>query len=110
MLSKLEIARAVAERQGITIQDAYAVIEVTTDVIAESLEKDNVHLAGLGTFKKVTLRAREGRNPRTGETVQIPERVVVRFKPSKKLTPSDHRAKTSRGIGKEGGKTTDRQE
>ncbi|HOV88136.1 MAG TPA: HU family DNA-binding protein [Syntrophobacteraceae bacterium] len=104
MLSRLEIARTVAEREKITIQDAYSIIGTTIDVIAESLEKDNVQLTGLGTFKKVTLPAREGRNPKTGETIQIPERAVVRFKPSKRLLPSERQLRTSRGNGKKRGR------
>ena len=106
MITRLDIAKEVAAKESISIQNAYSLIGVVVDVIAESLEKDNVQLPGLGTFKRTTLQAREGRNPRTGELIQIPKRTVVRFKASKGLASSNGR---SRASGRKGGKNGGRQ-
>ncbi len=96
MITRLDIAKEVAAKESISIQNAYSLIGTLVDVIVESLEKDHVQLSGLGTFKRVNLQPREGRNPRTGETIQIPKRTVVRFKPAKGLASSNGK-KTVRG-------------
>jgi nucleoid DNA-binding protein len=96
MITRLDIAKEVAVKESISIQNAYSLIGTVVDVIAESLGKDNVQLSGLGTFKRVILQPREGRNPRTGESIQIPKRTVVRFKPAKGLASSNGK-KTSKG-------------
>ena len=49
-------------------------------------ECDTVRIKDFGTFKVKTYNARKGRNPKTGETIQIPERDVVKFVPSKTLS------------------------
>ena len=49
---------------------------------------DKVSLVGFGTFSMTTRDARQGRNPRTGETITIPEKNVVKFKPGKELMTS----------------------
>lgn len=85
MITRLDIAKELAAKENISIQNAYTLIDTFIGVIAKSLEKDNVQLSGLGTFKRVTREAREGRNPRTGEVILIPRRTVVRFTPSKEL-------------------------
>lgn len=60
--------------------------EAFMDVLKDALAAgDSVTLAGLGTFKLVERAAREGRNPRTGETIQLPASRTVRFIPGKKL-------------------------
>lgn len=85
MISQLEIARWVATKEKIAIEDAYSIIRATIETIAECLKSDDVQLVGLGTFRRVTRKARPGRNPRTGEAITIPERTVVKFRPGKAL-------------------------
>ena len=70
------------------ISKAQAVRAVTSlvDNIGNSLKSgEKVVLAGLGTFSVKMRKGRTGRNPRTGESLQIPERKVVRFKAGKTL-------------------------
>lgn len=110
MATRMDVARAVAEKQKISIQDANSIIGTTIDVISALAKKEEVQLQGLGTFKLHTRKARQGRNPRTGETIDIPERTIVRFKPSKSLHPpvrAPRAAKSSGGktAGKKGKKT-----
>jgi DNA-binding protein HU-beta len=85
--TRIDVARAVAERQKIAIQDVNAVIGSTIDVISDLVKNGDLHLVRLGTFRLVTRPARQGRNPKSGETINIPEKRVVRFKPSKSLNP-----------------------
>ena len=62
------------------------IVDEIINVLAESLSaKQIVTIAGLGVFKPATRSAREGRNPKTGETIQIPAKNTIKFKPSKKL-------------------------
>ena len=80
-MKKVELVETVAERAGITKADAGRALDATLEAITEALVKgDKVPLVGFGTFSVSRRAAREGRNPRTGETVQIAARNAVSFK------------------------------
>ncbi len=80
-MKKVELVEAVAEQTGLTKADATRAIDATFASITEALAKgDKVPLVGFGTFAVSKREAREGRNPRTGETVQIAARNAVSFK------------------------------
>ena len=80
-MKKVELVEAVADRAGITKADATRALDATLEVVTEALAKgDKVPLVGFGTFSVSKRAAREGRNPRTGETVQIAARNAVSFK------------------------------
>ena len=88
-MNKTELIAAVAEKAGLTKKDAERVVNVTVDVIAESLVKgDKVSVSGFGIFEAKTREARVGRNPRTKETIQIPATRLPVFKASKTLKDS----------------------
>ena len=79
-MKKVELVEAVAEQTGLTKADATRAIDATFASITEALAKgDKVPLVGFGTFAVSKREAREGRNPRTGETVQIAARNAVSF-------------------------------
>lgn len=86
MASKDELARAVAEKRGCSISEASSFIGTLIDVFQATLKTEDVHLVGLGSWKRVTRKARQGCNPRTGESIMIPAKTVVKFKASKGLT------------------------
>lgn len=66
--------------------DVAAVLNALAGVIQVELEESGeVFMAGVGKFSTKTRAARTGRNPQTGETIQIPEKVVVDFSPAKTL-------------------------
>jgi len=88
MATRIDVARAVADKERISIQDANSIIGTILEVIRALLQKEEVQLVGLGRFRRVTRAARTGRNPKTGEAISIPEKIMVRFKPSKGLNPS----------------------
>ena len=80
-MKKVELVEAVAEAAGLTKADATRAIDATFTVITDALVKgDKVPLVGFGTFSVSKRAAREGRNPKTGETVQIAARNAVSFK------------------------------
>ena len=80
-MKKVELVEAVAKETGLTKADANRALDATLAVITGALAKgDSVPLVGFGTFKTAKRAAREGRNPRTGETVKIAARTAVTFK------------------------------
>lgn len=88
-MKKVELVEAVAAASGLTKTDATKAIDATFAVITEALVKgDKVPVAGFGTFAVSKRSAREGRNPRTGETVKISARNAVTFKAGTALKDS----------------------
>ena len=80
-MKKVELVEAVAEKAGLTKADATRAIDATFASITEALsDGDKIALVGFGTCGVSKRAAREGRNPRTGETVQIAARNAVTFK------------------------------
>ena len=80
-MNKTELITAVAEKAGMTKKDTESVISATLDAITEALAKgDKVQLAGFGIFEVKNREARTGRNPRTGETMEIAATKIPSFK------------------------------
>lgn len=85
-MNKLELATAMAEKTGLTKKLAGEAIDAITDIITDTLRaKESVTLMGFGTFEAVQSAERTGRNPHTGESVKVPAKYKVRFKPSQML-------------------------
>lgn len=86
-MNKGELVSAIADKAGLTKDQAEAALSATIDSIQGALKKDDsVSLIGFGTFSVTNRPAREGRNPRTGETIKIAAKNVAKFKPGKKLS------------------------
>lgn len=84
-MNKGELIAAVAEA-GLTKKDAGIAVDAVFNAIGDALAKgDAVQLIGFGTFSVKERAAREGRNPRTGETVKIAAAKVPTFKAGKGL-------------------------
>ena len=80
-MKKAELVEAVAEKAGLTKADATRAIEALFDTVKTAMVKgERVAIPGFGTFSVGERAAREGRNPRTGATVQIAARKEVTFK------------------------------
>ena len=87
-MNRTELIDAMANKMdnSITKNDAEAVLKAFVDVVTEELtNKGKIQLVGFGTFETSVRPEREGRNPRTGETMKIAESVVPKFKPGKAL-------------------------
>ncbi|MDO8748365.1 MAG: HU family DNA-binding protein [Candidatus Omnitrophota bacterium] len=81
-MTKKDIALKVADKTGIKQIIVKQVLQGIFDCIIESLIRDEkIELRNFGVFKIKTRRPRIGRNPRTGQTVPVPSRKVVIFKP-----------------------------
>lgn len=85
-MNKKDLKNFVAEEMGVTKVEANASIDFVLDGIREGLKADGkVTLVGFGTFTAVKRAARKARNPKTGEPVDVPEKVVPKFKASAKM-------------------------
>lgn len=85
-MSKQQLVDMIAEKAGLTKADAARALEATTSSITDALRKgEKVALVGFGTFATSKRAARTGRNPKTGETVNIAARTTVSFKAGSKL-------------------------
>ena len=83
-MNKAEFINAVSEAAGSSKSEATAHVEAIINVVTNTLKGDNeVTLVGFGTFKAKKREARTGRNPRTGESIQISASVVPSFKAGK---------------------------
>lgn len=85
-VNKSELISVVAEKAGLTKKDTEKVVNAVFDGIGDALAKgDKVQVIGFGTFDVRERKAREGRNPATGDTITIPAVKVPVFKAGKAL-------------------------
>lgn len=85
-MNKGDLINAVAESTGITKAQAGIAVDTVFSSIEASLKSgDKAAFVGFGTFSTVNKPAREGRNPSTGKTIQIPAKTSVKFKAGKGL-------------------------
>lgn len=85
-MNKNDLISAIAERSELSRADAAKVVEGVLTAITQSLQKgEDVRLVGFGTFALATRAASVGRNPRTGEEIQIPQSKQPKFKVGKAL-------------------------
>jgi DNA-binding protein HU-beta len=88
-MRKADLINSIAQKSGLTKKDSAAAVDAYHDVVAETLAAGNsLALAGFGTFEVAERGAREGRNPKTGEKMQITASKSVKFKPGKGLKDS----------------------
>ena len=88
-MNKTELVAAMAEKTELSKKDAEKALKAFTDVVAEELTKgEKIQLVGFGTFEVAERPAREGRNPRTGETMKIAASKAPKFKAGKALKDS----------------------
>lgn len=85
-MNKSELVAQVAEATGLSKSGAEESVNAVFAAISESLEKgEEVRIVGFGTFGVSQRNATEGRNPRTGEVIQIPASKLPKFKAGKGL-------------------------
>jgi len=81
-MTKKDIVLKITDSTGIKQVDVKNIVQKTFDVIIDALVRnEKVELRNFGVFKIKERKARFGRNPRTGESVPVPPRKVVVFKP-----------------------------
>ena len=85
-MNKTELIAAIAEKTELSKKDAEKALKAFTDVVEEELKKgEKIQLVGFGTFEVSERAARDGRNPQTGETMQIAASKSPKFKAGKAL-------------------------
>ena len=85
-MNKAELITAVAQKSGLTRKDADKVVASVLESITETLASgEKVSIVGFGTFEVKERAARTGRNPSTGETIEIPASKTPSFKTGKGL-------------------------
>jgi integration host factor subunit alpha len=85
-LTKADIIESVYEKVGFSKKEASDIVELVFDTLKGTLEKgEKVKISGFGNFVVRHKRPRIGRNPQTGEEIEISERRVLTFKPSQVL-------------------------
>lgn len=85
-MTKLEIARELAERKDMPLADAIKAVDGVIDIMKDAFKNGrNVYLRGLGSFVIKERKEKTGRNPRTGEAIIIPAHKEVKFNQSQSL-------------------------
>ncbi|GMA50524.1 transcriptional regulator [Alicyclobacillus contaminans] len=85
-MNKNELVNKVAEQTGLKKKDAEQAVNSVFAAIEEALAAgEKVQVIGFGTFETRKRAARSGRNPQTGEVIEIPESTVPAFKPGNRL-------------------------
>ena len=88
-MNKAELAEKYGEEMGCSKAEADGAVDTVFCLIREALKKGKeVKISGLGTFKIVRRKARTGRNPQTGDAINIPARKKLALKASKSFTSS----------------------
>ena len=83
---KADLINRIAQEMEISKQEAETGVNLFFETIKDALKRgEEIELRGFGSFRFRTRNARAGRNPRTGESVQVPPKKVLYFKPSKLL-------------------------
>jgi integration host factor subunit beta len=85
-VTKREIAKKISEQSGITVLLALEAVQMVFDGIRETLvDEGRIELRNFGVFEVKRRRARQARNLRTGESVSVPEKMVVTVKPGREM-------------------------
>lgn len=85
-MNKAELINRVAEKTGLTKKDTEKAVNALVETIEQALANgEKVSLVGFGTFEVRSRKARTGRNPQTGATIEIPASRVPAFRPGKAL-------------------------
>lgn len=85
-MNKTDLITAIAEKAGLPRKDAEKALGALLETVADTLTRgEKIQLVGFGTFETKDRQARAGRNPSTGETIQIPAARLPVFKPGKAL-------------------------
>ncbi len=83
-MNKSELVSAIMKQTGVKKETAESVLKAFTSTVMDAVsEGDKVSLVGFGSFFTITRKARQGRNPATGEALDIPEKTVPKFAPGK---------------------------
>lgn len=85
-MTKADIVEAIYEKIGFSKKESAEIVEMVFDTMKETLERgEKIKISGFGNFVVRAKRPRIGRNPQTGEEIEISARKVLTFRPSQVL-------------------------
>ena len=85
-MTKKDMVRTIAEEMDLSHMQVQEIVQRVFDGIIETLEQEGrVELRNFGVFAVKQRKPRQARNPKTGEKVSVPERLVVTFKPGREM-------------------------
>jgi len=85
-MTKVDIVSSVYEKVGFSKKEAVRVVEDIFDIMKDTLERgEKIKISGFGNFVVRKKRTRRGRNPQTGDDIEITARKILTFKPSQVL-------------------------
>ena len=88
-MTKVDIIENIYEKVGFSKKEVAKIVESVFDIIKESLQKEEkIKISGFGNFVVRRKRLRRGRNPQTGDDIEIGARRILTFKPSQVLKAS----------------------
>lgn len=83
-MTRTQILAALAEKSGLSKKDVQTLLDAMTDLAYKEVKSNGeFSIHGIGKLVKVHRKARQGRNPATGETIQIPAKTVCKFRVAK---------------------------
>ena len=85
-MTKVDVVENIYEKVGFSKKEVAKIVESIFDIIKDHLQKeDKIKISGFGNFVVRKKRARRGRNPQTGDDIEIRQRRILTFKPSQVL-------------------------
>ncbi len=85
-MTKADLVEEIAETADISKKHAKVIVDTFIECIVEALLRgEKIELRGFGSFRIRNRKARSGRNPKTGDPVEVPEKLIPYFKPGKVL-------------------------
>jgi integration host factor subunit beta len=104
VMTKAELVDEVARVVQLTKKQAETIVNIVFDSIVESLRAgQKIELRGFGSFRLRSRKSRTGRNPKTGEKVEVPSKKIPYFKPGKELKELINKAVNSAAGGEQTG-------
>ncbi|HEX9162986.1 MAG TPA: integration host factor subunit beta [Thermoanaerobaculia bacterium] len=111
VMTKAELVDEVARVVQLTKKQAETIVNIVFDSIVESLRAgQKIELRGFGSFRLRSRKSRTGRNPKTGEKVEVPSKKIPYFKPGKELKELINKAMGDIGGGGSSGDTNTEEE
>ena len=108
VMTKAELVDEVAKVVQLTKKQAETIVNIVFDSIVDSLRSgQKIELRGFGSFRLRNRKSRTGRNPKTGEKVEVPSKKIPYFKPGKELKELINKAIVEAGITPGGETPTD---
>jgi len=85
-MNKAELVTAIADKTKTSKMQAENYLDVMLSIIQKTVSKgEEVKIVGFGSFSRAVRKAKTGRNPKTGQTIKVPNTNVPRFKPGKEF-------------------------